>query len=108
MSNPDVRRSYYENENVEYEYYILNGKLHREDGPAYISYNENGNIKYECYYLNGKIHREDGPAFICCHENGDIHYKYYYLNGERLSTDEWYCKLTAKQKVNLLYGKDNE
>jgi antitoxin component YwqK of YwqJK toxin-antitoxin module len=36
------------------ESYYLNGKRHREDGPALIQYNENGNIKSEKYYLNGK------------------------------------------------------
>ena len=42
------------------KYWYLNGKRHREDGPA-----------VECadghkeWYLNGKRHREDGPAVEC-------------------------------------------
>jgi hypothetical protein len=36
------------------KYWYLNGKLHREDGPA-VEY-ENGNNHW---YLNGKLHRED-------------------------------------------------
>jgi antitoxin component YwqK of YwqJK toxin-antitoxin module len=32
---------------------FLNGKQDRKDGPARIYYFENGNIKYEEYYLNG-------------------------------------------------------
>jgi len=50
----------YANGNKEW---YLNGKLHREDGPASII---NGNKKW---YLNGKLHREDGPAIE--YANGD-------------------------------------
>ena len=35
-----------------YKYYI-NGKLHREDGPAWIEWDKNGNIIKQEYYLNG-------------------------------------------------------
>jgi|ERR1700691_2908374 len=52
--------------------YYLNGKWHREDGPAIIW--NNSDIEY---YLNGKLHREDGPAVIW---NDGI--QKYYLNGK--------------------------
>ena len=38
------------------EWYV-NGKLHREDGPA-IEWSDGKKM----WYLNGKLHREDGPA----------------------------------------------
>ena len=38
--------------------WYLNGKLHREDGPA-IEWASGG----KSWYLNGKVHREDGPYF---------------------------------------------
>lgn len=38
-------------------YYIVNGQVHRDDGPALIS--RNGNT---FWYQNGEYHREDGPA----------------------------------------------
>jgi hypothetical protein len=55
--------------------YFLNGKLHREDGPA-IEYADgdkywyiNGELRRQCYhngtvryFENGQFHREDGPA----------------------------------------------
>lgn len=44
---------YDESGKIEKEYYCLNGKFHREDGPAEIVYNKNGKVKEECYYLNG-------------------------------------------------------
>jgi len=50
----------------------LNGKLHREDGPAYEK--ENG-AKH--WWLHGKRHREDGPAVE--HPDGS---KGWYLNGK--------------------------
>ena len=52
----------------------LNGKRHREDGPA-IEW-ANGD-KY--WYLNDKIHREDGPAIEW--PNG---HKEWWLNNERV------------------------
>ena len=57
--------------------YYLNGKLHREDGPAV----ENSNGDKE-YYLKGKLHREDGPAV----ENSDG-YKEYYLKGKEVDNE---------------------
>jgi len=37
--------------------YRLNGKLHREDGPA-VEYVDGSKE----WWFNGKLHREDGPA----------------------------------------------
>ena len=64
--------------NGDREWY-LNGKRHREDGPA-IEY-ANGDREW---YLNGKHHREDGPAV----EWGDG-YRLWFLNGEELTEDEF-------------------
>jgi hypothetical protein len=49
----------------------LNGKLHREDGPAVEK--KSGT---KAWYINGNLHREDGPAVI--DETGN---KYWYRNG---------------------------
>jgi hypothetical protein len=72
------------------------------------TYHENGNIYSESYYLDGKYHREVGPAYISYYPNGNVWYVYYYINGEVLTEQQWYQRLTAKQKVNLLYRKGNE
>ena len=61
-----------------YKEWFLNGKLHREDGPA-IEYS-NGD---KFWLLNGKLHREDGPACECV--NG---YKIWYLNGIAVTKNE--------------------
>ncbi len=52
--------------------WFLNGKKHREDGPA-VEYTDGNRF----WFLNGKIHREDGPAW----EEPDGTRK-WYLNGE--------------------------
>jgi len=56
----------------ELRFWRLNGKLHREDGPA-VEYPSGT----KCWYLNGKYHREDGPAI----EDADGT-REWYLNGE--------------------------
>jgi len=61
------------------KYWYLNGKRHREDGPAI----ELANGAKE-WYLNNKRHREDGPAI----EYADG-YKDWYLNGEKLTEAEF-------------------
>ena len=70
MDNKPVCRTNYNGD----KFWHLNGKRHREDGPA-VEY-ANGN-KY--WYLNGKQHREDGPAAE--HSDGA---KYWYLNGKKI------------------------
>jgi hypothetical protein len=82
--------------------WYLNGKYHREDGPA-IEW-ANGTKKW---FLNGKCHREDGPAIEWAAGsktwflNGNLHRedgpaiefadggKEWYLNGEVLTEEEF-------------------
>ena len=59
------------------KFYSLNGKLHREDGPA-VEWN-NGD-KY--WFKNGDYHRKDGPAIE--YANGS---KEWYKNGLRHRED---------------------
>ena len=68
------------------EFWYLNGKLHREDGPAIVC--RDG---YKEWCLNGKPHREDGPAVIA---NGD---KFWCLNGKSVSEAEHKQQTQAKQ-----------
>jgi hypothetical protein len=56
----------------------LNGKLHREDGPA-VEYADGGKE----WYLKDKLHREDGPAVE--YPSGD---KYWYLNDKSMTEEE--------------------
>jgi hypothetical protein len=65
------------------KFWYLNGKHHREDGPA-VEWADGSKF----WYLDDKLHREDGPAIEC--EDGS---KYWYLNGKRHREDgpaiEW-------------------
>ena len=68
------------------KFWLLNGKLHREGGPACEW--TNGDKEW-C--LNGKYHREDGPAVE--YADGD---KYWYLNDKPVDpetiADLWLAK----------------
>jgi hypothetical protein len=54
------------------KHWLLNEKLHREDGPAIVR--PNGT---KAWYLNGKRHREDGPAIESLYKR-----KEWWLNGK--------------------------
>jgi len=96
--------------------WYLNGKLHREDGPA-VEW-PNGS-KY--WYLNDKLHREDGPAVElpdgtkrwCLnnqyHREGGpaIEWangtKEWYLNGEEVTWQQVFKQAkTEEQQVRVL------
>ena len=75
------------------EHYNINGKIHKEDGPASIYYEDD--FWYKTWYINGAIHRIDGPAI----ENSRGHKEYWYY-GNRIdvgSTEDFirYIKLLA-------------
>jgi hypothetical protein len=70
----------------------LDGKRHREDGPA-VEY-ANGDKEW-C--LNGKLHRTDGPAV-----ERAIGTKRWYLNGHEYLLDQWLeanTELSDQQRV---------
>lgn len=77
-----------------YKWY-LNGKLHREDGPA-IEFSD-GTKKW---FLNGQLHRINGPAIE--YPNGS---KYWYLNGLRHRTDGPDVEFANGQKEWYLNSK---
>ena len=104
------------------KYWYLNGKPHREDGPAYEG--SNGN---KAWYLNGKRHREDGPAIEYAsgtkewYLNGKLHRedgpaieradgtKQWYLNGKKLTEQEFNAKMnpaSCEGKVIVVDGKE--
>jgi hypothetical protein len=81
--------------------WFLNGKLHREDGPAIE--HSNG---YKSWFLNGKRHREDGPAVEFCNS-----YKSWFLDGKELTEQEHKAatsKPTCEGKIVEIDGKKYE
>ena len=75
----------------------LNGKYHREDGPA-IEWSNGG----KHWYLNGKRHREDRPAY-----EGSGGIKRWYLNDEEVHP-ETLVDLWLEREVFCWYDKVNE
>jgi hypothetical protein len=73
------------------KFWYLNGKRHREDGPA-IEYSDGD----KCWFLNGKFHREDGPAIEC-----SIGYKSYYLNDELLTEEEFNKRMAPTVEMTM-------
>jgi antitoxin component YwqK of YwqJK toxin-antitoxin module len=88
MTEPVVRRRYYENGSIKEEYWYLDNLLHRVDGPALIYYNPNGSLKEENWWLNNQLHRTDGPAIIWYKFYGFIKEKCWFLNGKKLTKEE--------------------
>jgi hypothetical protein len=76
--------------------WYLNGKRHREDGPA-VEWSDGS--KY--WYLNGNRHREDGPAMEFA--NGD---KYWYLDGKCHREDGPAVEWSNGSKRWFLNGKE--
>ena len=77
------------------KFWFLNGKPHREDGPAY-EWADGDKV----WYLNGKFHREDGPAYEWA-DGG----KEWYLNGERHREDGPAVENASGYKRWYLNGK---
>jgi hypothetical protein len=87
------------------KYWVLNGKLHREDGPAI---ERADGSKY--WYLNDKLHREGGPAVE--HPNGT---KEWWLNNKIYSDANWKVaveklkkKVANKPEPQVLELKDGK
>jgi hypothetical protein len=90
--------------------WYLNGKFHREDGPA-IEWSDGT----KSWWLNGNRHREDGPAI-----EDSSGTKEWYLNGKRHREDgpaveysegdkEWWLngKFLTKQEHKAATSKPN-
>ena len=71
--------------------WFLNGKLHREDGPA-VEYSDGNKF----WWLNGKRHREDGPALE--RSNGT---KLWCLNDEHLTEKEFNKRMTPTVEMTM-------
>ena len=77
--------------------WYLNGKVHREDGPAIERADGS-----RWWYLNGKVHREDGPAIEWASGT-----RKWYLNGTQLTEAEFNARQhpTCNGKVVEIDGK---
>jgi len=79
---------YYDNGQLQYEIWFVDGKCRRLDGPAYRSWFKTGQLEIEEWRVDNKYHRLDGPACQCWHENGQLGYEDWYFNGIRYKKEE--------------------
>lgn len=86
---PEIIEKKYPNGNIKNIQYLLNGNLHRENGPAEEGYFENGVKEYEEYYKDGSLHNEFGPAFKLWTTGGLLHTEKYFLNHEEYEKKWW-------------------
>ena len=92
-----------------HKYWFLNGKLHREDGPA-AEYNT-GNKEW---YINDILHREDGPAIDC--KDGTkfwfVHWVQHRLDGPAVKHSDgssyWYIHGNDVTDEITKWAKDND
>ena len=50
---PEKKISYYEDRSIKNESWWVNGRLHREDGPAWTWYREDRSVRYEAWWIDG-------------------------------------------------------
>ena len=98
--------------------WFLNGKRHREDGPAvertngtkewyldgYLHREDGPAVEWDSgdkeWYLNGRLHREDGPAFEFASGNN-----YWCLNGLEVDP-ETIADLWLAKNIYCIYNKE--
>ena len=70
----------------------------------YIKYYDKEETKkqYEEWMLNDKIHREDGPAFIAYYKDGSIYFKEYYLSEEFYNKEIYLNKISPQNRIKVL------
>jgi antitoxin component YwqK of YwqJK toxin-antitoxin module len=85
----ELKEEFYPNGNVIFQEWYLNGEIHNEEGPAYISYYANGTVAYQEWYLNGKWHNGEGPARIWYYEDGTVAYQEWFLDGKYLTKEDF-------------------
>ena len=72
----------YKNGEIVHEEWYIDDLCHRIGGPAHIEY-KNGRVIKEVWWVEGKCHREDGPAYIEYDINGKPTREAWYVNNER-------------------------
>ena len=97
--------SYYDDETIARKSYYQDDETHRKNGPAIIEYHKNGKIFVEKYYLNGKLHRIDGPSVVWYNLNGSLQLKEYWFNNNKISLDDFYNYFPIDTDEKKLYMK---
>jgi hypothetical protein len=73
-----------------FERYYWKGRLHRENGPAWIHYDEDTGVRFvEDYYRHGLSHRDpdDGPSLVVRSDDGRVIMEEAYCFNDKLYRD---------------------
>jgi len=94
--------TYFENGNVEFEFFIDCESIDLDKEGLYQSFYESGQLRSKGNYLNGKLEGE----FTVFHENGRIKRKGFYASGEYSGRIREYFENGSKKVIaNYRYGK---
>ena len=74
-----------------YRAWYLNGKRHREDGPAIVWASGD-----QMWWLNGERHRIDGPAIIWADSS-----KEWYIHGEDLTEEQFLARTQPAEELTI-------
>jgi antitoxin component YwqK of YwqJK toxin-antitoxin module len=68
--------------------YRVNGRRHRDNGPAYQKWNDAGELIREDWHQNGRLHRDNGPAYQKWNDAGELIVEMWYQNNRKLTPQE--------------------
>ncbi len=80
IAHPGPTISIYSDRGLINEQWIINGELHRINGPAFVNVQPNGSV-IEKYYEHNKLHRKKGPAVIIYNVHDDPITQEWWTNG---------------------------
>jgi hypothetical protein len=90
-----MEEAYWPNGNLKSRKFLLNGRQHNPNGPAFEEWYEDGRNKTRVFRVNGELHNLNGPAFEEWYEDGRIKTRAFWVDGERHNLkgpawEEWY------------------
>ena len=110
-AEPKLSLDYDDDGHLEAKNWHLDGRLHREDGPASIQYYPDGTPDLKSWLRNGLLHREDGQAMLAYYPDGKVALTSWWLNGNQYTKAEWIeanTHLSPEALVKLLKDPDPE
>ncbi len=70
------------------EEWYQNVRSHRDNGPAYQQWNDAGVLIKEIWWQNGRLHRDNGPAHQEWNDAGELIRESWWQNGRKLTAQE--------------------
>jgi hypothetical protein len=87
LDGPAEQR-FYDNGQLAFSVYNVNGKRHRVNGPACQRWHSDGKYAGESWRLNDKLHRVDGPAVVDLIKNRKTARREWWIDGKRVAVSD--------------------